>query len=139
MNLALDLAIDSLDLANLVAFLSDQFNVKQVPPEELETVKHVYQASIGEIEARKEEEESTLTWPEEKKRFHPFAPCGKTIMEAFLRSCDHMKDHQCCADDVAGVLSYRKMKMAALTLSKKIKQIEGKYIGIMFYLDCYLR
>ena len=41
MSLAVDLGLDSLDIANIVAFLSEKFSVDEVHPEELETIQDV--------------------------------------------------------------------------------------------------
>jgi long-chain-fatty-acid--[acyl-carrier-protein] ligase len=131
MNLALDLGLDSLDIANLVAFLSDKCKVKQVRPENLETVADLLLAATGKMEKEEPVAYSSLSWPEEKNRLRPAAPCGKTLIESFFRSCERMRGFYCCADDRSGLFTYDKMKLAVIVLAQKIKQLPGDHIGII--------
>lgn len=131
-NLALDLGIDSLGIAQIVAFLTDHFDVTEVHPEDLETVQDVLNFAEMEVKSNKENKPAShYKWPEEKFRFPPEIPSGKTVHEAFLRSCDRMGHSPACGDDMIGVMSYAKLKRTALVLSYEIRKMEGKYIGIL--------
>lgn len=132
MDLALDLGLDSLDIANLIAFLSHTFNVRSASPEHIQTVEDLFDAAQGLIrEDEGDEEAKEYSWPVEENRPACFAPTGKNIVEAFLRSCHIMKGQSCCADDMIGVLSYRKALIAVLALSDEIKKMKGKQVGIL--------
>lgn len=131
-NLALDLGLDSLDVAQIVAFLSDRYEVGEMHPEDLETVRDVLEFSGGQKKTMREHKEtSAVSWPEEKNRYTPECPAGKTIQEAFLRVCERMGNLSACADDLIGVLSYRKLKIAVLVLAEEFKKLPGKNIAIM--------
>lgn len=133
MNLALDLGLDSLDIAQVVGFLCDHYDVKQVHPEDIESVKDVLHIASGkQVEEKEEEEESPfLRWPKEEKRKGPALPSGKTIIEAFFYSCDRMKNSIACGDDMIGVLTYSKLKLSIIGLSAQIKKMPGKHIGVL--------
>jgi len=132
MSLSGDLGLDSLDLADLVSFLSVHFDVGEVHPNELDTVKDALEIAEGIKEKWLEKEEVNYKWPKEKNRKLYWCPEGKTVQEAFLRICDKMGNNIACGDDLGGALSYNKMKLAVLILSKKIAKIPGENIGIMF-------
>ncbi|HEY5259184.1 MAG TPA: AMP-binding protein, partial [Rhabdochlamydiaceae bacterium] len=77
-----------------------------------------------------EEHVPQKTFPEES-RPPVIKPVGKTLIEAFLRSCDRMDKFAACGDQTMGVITYRRLKMIVLIMSQKIKQMEGEYIGIL--------
>lgn len=135
MHLAQDLGLDSLDVAELIAFLDDKFEVGDVSPGSLMTVHDVLQIAAGrknEKEEKKSPSRKILNrWKTEKKRPLIQLPEGSTLQEAFLLSCDRMAQHIACADHLAGVKTYRQIKMAALVLAQKIAEMPGRHIGVM--------
>ncbi len=131
-NLALDLGLDSLDIAQLVAFLSDNYDIREIHPEDLETVRDLLELSVGHTKTAQEEVlQAKFRWPEEKDRLPPEAPSGKTLPEAFLRMCDRMGGSLALADDLVGALSYKKLKLAAIALALEFQKIPGKHVAIM--------
>lgn len=126
MNLALDLGLDSLEMAELVSFL----DISDLHPQDMETVGDVLLLAAGEKRER-EVEKSTFSWGKEPFRKDPGLPEGKTIMEVFLSICKRMDSALACGDDIIGTLSYSKMKLAVLLLSKEIEKLEGKNIGVL--------
>lgn len=130
--LAIDLGLDSLNLAHLIAYLGEHYSVKEVYPEQLQTVQDVLQVAIGEKESYREEEvPDSFAWPEEGGRPSAEAPCGRTIPEAFLISCRRMGDFAACADNLVGVVSYKKLKLMILVLAEKFRAMPGKHIAIL--------
>lgn len=131
-HLANDLGLDSLDAANIYTFLDTEYGIRDLKPEAIETVSDVMYAAAEKI-ATEEEEEKTVPsgWPQEEDRPRAERPDGKTIHEAFLRVCARMQKFNACADASGVILTYKKLKVAALVLSQKIKKYPGKYIGIM--------
>lgn len=130
--LSADLGLDSLDIAKVYSFLDDEFDIKNINPEELQTVYDMMEASIGEKKVYQEEIELPKEiWPAEEDRPRVERPHGTTLQEAFLRVCHRMQSHAAIADDMTKILSYKKVKLAALVLSQKIKDLPGDYIGIM--------
>lgn len=132
--LASDLALDSLDVATIYTFLDEQYGVRDLKPESLQTVFDVMKAASGSFQVEEMQQEVSLVknfWPVEDDRPSVENPDGSTLQEAFLRVCERMQNYTACADGNSGILSYKKLKLAALVLSQKIKKYEGKYIGVM--------
>jgi long-chain-fatty-acid--[acyl-carrier-protein] ligase len=131
LDLATDLGLDSLDIAQIYAFLDEKYDIANLPQGQLQTVEDVLRAASGveqEVEVEKKREEK---WPQEASRPEPSLPWGNTLMEAFLHSCQRMGNLTACADSMSGILSYKRLKQAALILSKKIKEMPGDHIGIL--------
>ncbi|MBS0625722.1 MAG: AMP-binding protein [Verrucomicrobia bacterium] len=134
MGLAADLGLDSLNIAELIAYLSQNFDVEDLHPEDIVTVRDVLEAaSLGKETAhdRAVKQGSTNHWPEETGRPDPVLPIGRTVPEAFLRSCERMDGFAACGDDTSGVLSYKKLKQAVLVLAAHFESLPGERIGIL--------
>lgn len=133
-DLSSDLGLDSLDIANIHIFLDRKFDVIDLIPGDLQTVEDVLLAASGlkkRSEKRSIQNEKKFAWPKDPLRKRPRPPEGSTIPEAFLRTCDRMGSSNAAADSMSGVISYKKMKIAALALSGKIAEMPGDRIGIM--------
>lgn len=132
-NLNRDLGLDSLDVAQLLTFIEQKYELEEVSADQLETVEDVLKAvAHGEAEQKKEEKQALpKKWPDEPFRPPVVRPVGKTLLEAFLRNCDRMGIFTACNDRTLGVMSYRKLKIMVLILSQKIRKMPGDYIGIL--------
>jgi long-chain-fatty-acid--[acyl-carrier-protein] ligase len=133
MSLTVDLGMDSLNLADLIAFLAAEFEIKDLHPEDLDTVETVLAiAERGEpLNRRPEKAGGRFSWGDEKERPEPTLPLGETIPEAFLNACSRMKQAAALADDLVGVLSYRQAKRAVLVLSTYFRQVPGDKIAVL--------
>ncbi len=133
MDLAQDLALDSLDVAELITFLGLHYDVGAIYPEDMQTVQDVLEIAQGtkKIERKELQEEQIFRWPKEKKRKKPFPPRGKTIQEAFFIACSIGGNSSAVADDLIGPISYKRLKIAALVLAEKIKKYPSKHIAIL--------
>lgn len=134
MHLSHDLGLDSLDIAQLYVFLDERFEVADLLPGDLQTVEDLLQAAAGYKKERGGGKTALpkhkFIWPKEK-RLQPEIPQGETIQEVFLKSVDRNGSCIACYDAFSGALTYRKMKLAALLLSEKFKDLPGNHIGIM--------
>ena len=133
MNLSYDLGLDSIDMAQLHAFLDRRYGVGELSLTDLQTVEDALKiAAAGNQKLSRSsfEAKDTRRWPKEHLRPSFQAPDGRTIQEAFLRVSDRMKDHVCCRDAVSGMLSYRKLKRTALILADAFGEMEGDRIGV---------
>lgn len=132
-DLARDLGLDSLDVAQLYAFLEERYEVEGVTLDEFNTVTDVLKAATRQKEhiIKEEERLQSISWPQENSRPPISSPQGKTIGEAFLNICHKMDGHPACADALYGVMTYRRLKLMALILAKSIRKFEGKYVGIL--------
>ena len=133
LDLAQDLGLDSLDIAEIITFLGVNYDIGEISAEDILTVQDVLEVAGGtkKIVKKKLEEVSLFKWPEEKSRTEPIAPDGRTIQEAFFNICRRMKDQVAVADDVSGVLTYKKLKIRALILAEEIKKYPKKHVAIL--------
>jgi long-chain-fatty-acid--[acyl-carrier-protein] ligase len=135
MDLSADLGMDSLDIAEVAAFLHDQFNVKSVPVNELTTVGRVMAIADKQIVFEEEAaEESDLSkWRKGclagRERLE--VAIGETIPEVFLNVCNAMGKRVACGDDRTGVLTYKEFKLRALLLADYISKLPGSEVGIL--------
>jgi len=131
-NLAFDLGMDSLNLAEFILFLSKNFQVGEVQPEDLETVGTVlHLAEVGKKGRSPSYEPVEFTWPEETDRPYPALPVGRTVPEAFLNSCDRMGSFSACGDNIRGVFSFNQIKKSALVLSEHFKTWEEERVAVL--------
>ena len=133
MHLSQDLGLDSLDIAEVITFLSTNYDAGEIHPENIETVQDVLEIAEGtkKITKKVAEEVHVRSWPEEKKREKPSDPDGKTVQEAFLNICKKMKDSPAIADDISGILTYRRLKISVILLSEEIKKYPSKHVAIL--------
>lgn len=134
MSLASDLGLDSLDTAELVSFLHDQFDVVGVTASELTTVSKVMAIASKQIECHQEveEEKNNLSkWMQPVTRHRIDLASGDTIIEVFLNACARSKGGISCADERVGIQTYAQMKLRIILLADRLKNLPGKYVGIM--------
>ncbi len=132
MHLAYDLAMDSLQIAELVGYIGQHFELDEIHPEDFETVQSVLEMAEGaRTSGQNEQERGKFFWPEEEGRPDPVLPQGKTIPEAFLHTCERMRGHTACADDLIGPLSYKKLKRAALVLAEYFRTLPEERVGVL--------
>lgn len=135
MTLASDLGLDSLDTADLAAFLNDQFDVSGVPVNKLTDVATVMAVAARQVVIKQEVEDEQFdvtAWvkPISKRKRAMVAP-GDTIAEVFLNQCQLSGNNIACADGRLGIQRYPKLKLRAIVLARYLRKLPGKYIGIM--------
>lgn len=134
MELSSDLGLDSLDTAELIIFLQDEFDITGVPVNELTTVNKLMAIASRQIvckEEIEEEEKDISKWKRSIVRERRYLPDGKIMPEVFLNSCERMGNFPACGDSRAGVLSYPQLKMRVLVMAEHIRHLPGEYIGIL--------
>lgn len=135
MTLAQDLGMDSLDIAEVAAFLQEDYGLGGIPFSELTTINKVAAIAAKKVAVEEEEEEESShagKWklpPGERKQV--FIEKGETIPEVFLNVCDARGNQPAIADLRSGTLSYNQFKMRALLVADYIRTLPGKYIGIL--------
>lgn len=135
MSLAQDLGMDSLDIAEVAAFLQEDYDLGGIPFNELTTLNKVMAIAAKKVAVADEEEEETIkvsNWKlptGEPKRV--FIANGDTIPEVFLNICDEKGSQPACADLRTGTLTYKQLKMRALLVADYIRTLPGQYIGIL--------
>jgi acyl carrier protein len=131
MNLATDLGLDSLNTAELIVFISKNYDVQELHPEDIETVQTVLEVAEGSRSSGRSREAGVFHWPKETGRPDPEAPVGKIFPEVFLKSCERMKNFAACGDDLVGILSYKTMKRAAIVLSLHFQKLPGEHVAVL--------
>ena len=132
MSFSTDLGMDSLNLGELMSFLSLKFDVSDLHPEDLDTVLSALEIAEGARAVSKPRHQMTqVGWPTEKNRPEPEAPEGATFAEAFLNRCAKMGSTAACGDDLVGVMSYKKLRKSALVLAQYFKTIEGDKVAVL--------
>ncbi len=136
LDLAQDLGLDSLDGAELIAFMEEELGVNRVQPEDLTTVEQLLGIASGQVKVTQNEvEEGRAEWEKRWRAAPPLPPMempeGKTIGEIFLRNCDRLGNQEAVADPRGGILTYADLKMRALLVAEEIRNMPGERIGIM--------
>lgn len=135
MDLSGDLGLDSLDGAELLVFLEDQFEVAGIPVQELSSVGKVMALAAKQIDYGKEEKEEKVNnlskWLEPRPHQTASLAKGETIPEVFLNNCNRMKRKAACSDHSAGIVTYSQAKLRMLLLAEHIRKLPGDNIGIL--------
>lgn len=134
MDLAGDLGLDSLDTAELLTFLDDQYDIVGVPVHELTTVGKVMAIAAKQIsfgDQPEEEQKDLSKWFLGRKNLEAVLSEGKTIPEVFLNTCAKRTKDVACGDAMAGILTYADAKLRTILLAEYIRNLPGKYIGVM--------
>ncbi len=132
MNLALDLGMDSLNIAEMIVFLSRNFDVGDIHPEDMESVQSVLELAEGtRVSEASLQPPPAYTWPTERNRIEPTMPLGRTFSEAFLNICQRMKTFAACGDDTIGVIHYQKMKRSVLVLAQYFRTLPDSHVAVL--------
>lgn len=134
MDLAGDLGLDSLDNAELITFLDDQYEVTGVPVHELSSVGKLMALAAKEMsfgEPTEEEQINLAQWNKPRLHQKAFIADGRTLPEVFLNCCHKMGKAVACGDNAAGILTYEDAKLRVLLLAEYIRNLPGNYIGIL--------
>lgn len=129
-----DLGLDSIDIAELAAFLQDEYDVEPISLDQLKTVKKLIAIAANKVPVKDEtieQEETNARW---KVPFpHQLAkmPPGETIHEVFLRICDKMGKKPACTDEMTGILTFKQLKTRVLLIAEYLRKLPGKNIGIL--------
>lgn len=130
LNLSTDLGMDSLNVAELVVFLSRHTKSKKIVPEQMQTVQDVLElAERGPKAAVRVP--GIHRWPKERERGAIVPPEAPNIPQAILQMCQQRGSLSMCADDFAGVLSYRKFGRAVRVLAKHFASFAEERIAVL--------
>lgn len=133
MRLAYDLDMDSLDTAELLVFLEEEYALREVLAADLTSVQRVMGLAAGIVKPTQQPEMKIdrRVWDRESDRLTAQIPEGESIIEAFLRTCDRHGSRAACGDMISGVLTYKKLKMRVLVLANYLESVEGRHVGVM--------
>ncbi|MFN4173600.1 MAG: AMP-binding protein [Parachlamydiaceae bacterium] len=134
MTVASDLGLDSLDVAEIIAFLTEKYDVKNIPVEEVTTVAKVMALAAGQLQTEDNEIEAVFDlkkWNRPIKREKAAILPGSNIGEVFLNACDKFGSRMVMADDRLGPIDYKTLKLRTIILANEIKKMEGDKIGVL--------
>ncbi len=134
MDLAADLGMDSLDIAELASFVQDEFDLEAVPVTEMTTVAKVMAVAAKQITIKEEKEEAKINlkkWQKKSPHVPASIPEGKTIPEVFLKRCEMLGNAPAVGDERSGVLTFSDVKMRVILLAEYIRTLPGEYVGIL--------
>lgn len=134
LNLARDLGLDSLALAELNAWLDEEFLTSDVQPEDLQTLAGVLAAAVGQVSHREDNLpiRQAQNWPDPGPR-PPLLPpdLARPVHLNYLHNCDRLRRWVVVGDDSLGALTGRRLKLATLVLARVIARRPDPQIGIM--------
>lgn len=134
MNLSRDLDMDSLALADLAAWLEEEFYVTDVDAADLSSVGAVLAAAVGQVGEREDATPARLPsgWIETAPRPESLIPDpDQPIHLNFLRACDRLAGAIAVGDETSGALSFKAAKVRAVALAQALGDIPEKNVGIM--------
>jgi 1-acyl-sn-glycerol-3-phosphate acyltransferase/acyl carrier protein len=135
MSLVHDLGMDSLAAVDLITWLESEYGYSDIELDALRTVEDVLLAASGTVVSIGEKKSYRIPkiWfnnlPEPQR---PENIKEMTIPDVFLYQAKRQPNKVAIADQMSGVLTYRRMVIAIMLLKKKFAVLEGEYIGIMF-------
>lgn len=134
LDLTSDLGLDSLDIAELVVFLDDAFEVSGVPANEMTTVGKVMGLAARQVTFSPSEEEESVDlsrWFSTRPHKKACLSEGATLPEVFLNTCTRLGPEPACGDVRSGVLTYSQLKMRAILLARHIQKLPGETVGVL--------
>ncbi len=131
--LADDLGMDSLDGADLVTWVEQEFGFGQTKIDAIQTVGDVMQAAAGNFiyTGKVELKPVSPAWFADTGDNRLAIPQGASITEVFLKQAKKSPAKIIIADQTSGVKSYRDIVTACLVLKGSIKNLAGDCVGIM--------
>ncbi|MCH9631885.1 MAG: Bifunctional protein Aas [Chlamydiae bacterium] len=135
MNLFSDLRLDPLDIQEIANYLERQYKVKKIKPSQLTTVASVmnYAAQPNDPSVKNDEiTPSSSQWAACSQSQKTRASILKqTIPEAFFAVACQRKKDLACADLLSSEVTYERLMLGVILLSKKIQKMPGEYVGVM--------
>ncbi|MDL1968802.1 MAG: AMP-binding protein [Deltaproteobacteria bacterium] len=132
--LAYDLGLDSLAVAEVIAWLEKEFGFSQVDTDSLNTVGDVMLAAMGrgvssDTVPLKPASQKWIREPSSNTQLTVAE--GNTITEVFLNQARRNPSKLIIADQVSGEKTYSDLIAAIMVLKPMIKALPGGHVGIM--------
>jgi long-chain-fatty-acid--[acyl-carrier-protein] ligase len=130
-----DLGLDSLDIAEMVAYLNQEYDISSVPVHEMTTVAKVMAIAAKQVTFKEEVEEEKIKglkkWLAPRGHERVFLNEGNTIPEVFLNTCQKMGHKVATVDMRSGIMTYSQLKMRVILLALYIRTLPGDHVGIL--------
>ncbi|MBP5639224.1 MAG: AMP-binding protein, partial [Victivallales bacterium] len=129
--LGTDLGIDSLMVAELQAWIQQEFGQPVNNTESFRTVASVLLAAIGQSESIQPLKEVPSKWFVPKCMEQMQIAPGTRITELFLENAVRRPDFPIIADQISGVVTFRRMVLAIMVLKPLIEKIPAERVGFI--------
>ncbi|MCS7303937.1 MAG: AMP-binding protein [Thermoguttaceae bacterium] len=124
------LGLDSLDRMELTLAVEDRFGFHS--DQIIETVGDLWALAEGLRSATAQTPlEVPAVWRKPPSTNEPPAVLSETILEAFWQRVHRHPDDVVLADQVAGVLTYRRLWVGAQILARRFRNLGGQVVGLM--------
>lgn len=132
-HLARDLGIDSLTQVDLMTWIEQTFGFPQESLEALNTVGACYLAAVGRLDVSRPGVLNPIdsSWFAVDKPEVAEVPSGQNLASIFLAQAAHAPTRVIAADQLSGVMTYRKLILGILALRPQIQAISEERVGIM--------
>lgn len=123
------IGLDSLDRMDLALKIEQQFGFRS--DEVAATLGGLWALADGQLSASEKEHTAPEAWTKPSAAGGSTEILGETIPEAFVNRVLKHPNQVAAADNLSGVLSYRKLLVGALLMSRRFKAYEEKHVGVM--------
>lgn len=133
--LADDLGLDSLTVAELLLWLDREFEAHDIELSELVTVGSVLRAAAGQLGSKTPKKEYRVpgVWfTSAEGRPAPTLQSSPTIAEAFLLAANVMGELPAIGDARSGVLSWKEVKLRVIILARYLSKLPNTHVGLLF-------
>ena len=127
-----DLGLDSISIAEILAWLEKEFGFPQADTDAYKTVADIMLAATGKAIETTEISLKTVSKKWRKSNIKEIIkPQEGTIQEVFLNTAKKCMDKPVIVDNISGEKTYREIITAIFVLKPYIEAIEGKRLGIL--------
>jgi long-chain-fatty-acid--[acyl-carrier-protein] ligase len=134
-DLADELGLDSLAVAELLLWLDSEYSVTDLDLSELVTVGSAFDAAAGRIGQTSHHKPYLVPddWTAESRaRPEPYLARAQSLPQAFLRTADRFhRAYAASGDERSGVLTWGDFKTAVILLARRFAKLEGPSIGLL--------
>ncbi len=124
------IGLDSLARMEVALAVEDRFGFRsdRVP----ETLGELWTLAEGLLQDRAGgPDRPPPLWERPPSDPRPHEILGETLAEAFVRRAVHQMDDPAVADDLSGVLTYRRLLVATMLMAGKFRELPGEAVGVM--------
>jgi long-chain-fatty-acid--[acyl-carrier-protein] ligase len=123
-----ELGLDSLDAMAVVLDIEQRFGYSSEQPPL--TVADLWLLAQGLVE-QPPPKAAPKAWSRERRRAAPLQIHGQTLAEAFVRRALADRKAVAVADDQAGVVTYERLLVGALTLARRLEGLPAERVGML--------
>lgn len=134
--LGTDLGMDSLIIAEVHAWMQEEFGHEMPSPESLRTVSSLILAANGESAAAEPLKSVPASWFYDDPRTLTITDAGD-VCKSFLVNAKAAPNRPVWADQTSGVFTNRKMVLAIMALRPAVEALPGERIGILMPATVY--